>query len=57
MKKISPTRIVEYERAREAERDERRYKTFVKEHQGAIICSMFCIPFSICFSKRVEQDD
>ena len=55
MKKISPTRIEEYERARERERDERRYKTFVKEHQGAILCSVLCIPFTFCFPRKEEE--
>ncbi len=42
--KISPQRIEEYERVRERERNERRYNHFVKEHKGAIYCSILCFP-------------
>ncbi len=57
--KISPQRIEEYERVRERERDERRYQNFVKEHKGAIYCSVFCFPFfyllSCFFPKEKEE--
>lgn len=57
--KISPQRIEEYERVRERERDERRYQNFVKEHKGAIFCSVFCFPFFYllsCFSPKEKEE-
>jgi hypothetical protein len=57
--KISPQRIEEYERVRERERDERRYNNFVKEHKGAIYCSVLCFPLfyllSCFFPKEKEE--